>query len=642
MPVVSSFTRVAAASVRVHLGDVRANEREIGEEIKDLASQGVQIAVFPELCLTGYTLGDLLLHDLVQKEALAATARIARSVGQMAVVVGLPFSDRGRLFNCAAVLQNGKIRGIVPKMYLPNGNEFYETRWFVSGAQASGEVEIEGETVPFSSELLFDIGACRFAVEICEDLWTPMPPSSRYAIMGADIIVNPSASNALVGKHPYRRELLSQQSARLYAGYAYAGAAFGESTSDLAFCGYTAVYENGRALSEGKRFMPSGGQAIADVDVGRLRFQRQRNGSYFQQYESNHVEMTRVSLARVAMEDSENAKGLRLLRHLDPLPFVPTGDDAKERMEEIVQIQTTGLMTRLTSIGCKDLVIGVSGGLDSTLALLIAVRSYQTLGLNLKGIHAITMPGMGTGLRTKSNADKLMEALGVSASEISIEKAVRQHFEDIGQDESVHDVTYENAQARERTQILMDYANKVSGIVLGTGDMSEMALGFCTYNGDHMSMYNVNCSVPKTLVKGLVRYLGEECFNATVAAICLDIIDTPISPELLPVTEGELSQRTEDILGDYVLHDFFLYHLMDSGSEPKKLKLMAMQAFDGVYDEARINTQLATFLRRFFTQQFKRNCVPDGPKVGSIGLSPRGDLRMPSDMSWQMWRESQE
>ncbi|NLO84494.1 MAG: NAD(+) synthase [Clostridiales bacterium] len=632
---IASFTRVAAASVRVHLGDISANEREIASAIKDLESQGAKIAVFPELCLTGYTLGDLLLHELVQREALAACVRLAEGTGKMAVVVGLPLSDRGRLFNCAAVLYDGKIRGIVPKTYLPNGNEFYETRWFVSGKQASGTAVIAGESVPFRSELLFDLGDCRFAVEICEDLWTPMPPSSRYAIMGADIIVNPSASNALVGKHPYRRELLSQQSARLYAGYAYACAAFGESTSDLVFCGYTAVYENGRALSEGKRFTPTGGQAIADVDVGRLRFQRQRNGSYFQQYEDNQEDMTTVVLCGAASPSADQ----KIMRTLDPLPFVPTGADASERMDEIVRIQTTGLMTRLDAIGCHDLVVGVSGGLDSTLALLIAVRAYKELGLDLKGIHAITMPGMGTGARTKSNADKLMEALGVSSSEISIEKSVRQHFSDIGHDESTHDVTYENAQARERTQILMDYANKVNGIVLGTGDMSEMALGFCTYNGDHMSMYNVNCSVPKTLVKGLVKYLGETCFDAVVRDICMDIIDTPISPELLPVTEGELSQRTEDILGDYALHDFFLYHMMDSGSAPDKLKRMASQAFEGVYDPEKIATQLATFLRRFFTQQFKRNCVPDGPKVGSIGLSPRGDLRMPSDMSWQMWKD---
>lgn len=632
---IASFTRVAAASVRVHLGDISANEREIASAINDLKSQGARIAVFPELCLTGYTLGDLLLHELVQREALASCVRLAEGTGEMAVVVGLPFSDRGRLFNCAAVLYDGKIRGIVPKTYLPNGNEFYETRWFVSGKQASGTAVIAGESVPFRSGLLFDLGDCRFAVEICEDLWTPMPPSSRYAIMGADIIVNPSASNALVGKHSYRRELLSQQSARLYAGYAYACAAFGESTSDLVFCGYTAVYENGRALSEGKRFIPTGGQAIADVDVGRLRFQRQRNGSYFQQYEDNQEDMETIALCSAAGDSAPQ----QLIRALDPLPFVPTGADACERMDEIVRIQTTGLMTRLDAIHCHDLVVGVSGGLDSTLALLIAVRAYKELGLDLGGIHAITMPGMGTGARTKSNADKLMEALGVSSSEISIEKSVRQHFSDINHDEGIHDVTYENAQARERTQILMDYANKVGGIVLGTGDMSEMALGFCTYNGDHMSMYSVNCSVPKTLVKGLVKYLGETCFDEAVERICMDIVDTPISPELLPVSEGELSQRTEDILGDYALHDFFLYHMMDSGSEPDKLKRMALQAFEGVYDADKIAAQLATFLRRFFTQQFKRNCVPDGPKVGSIGLSPRGDLRMPSDMSWQMWKD---
>ncbi|MEG0048527.1 MAG: NAD(+) synthase [Clostridia bacterium] len=625
------FVRVAAASVPVHLGDIRANEEELLSAMRRLQAAGVQVAVFPELCLTGYTLGDLLLHELVQQEALAAVLRLAAQSGEMAAVVGLPFAANGRLFNCAAVLQGGKLRGLVPKTYLPNGNEFYETRWFCGGAQASGQVSIAGEWVPFRPELLFDMGTFRFAVEICEDLWTPAPPSNQYAVMGADVIVNPSASNALVGKHAYRCALLSQQSARLYAGYAYACAGFGESTSDLVFCGYTGIFENGRALAQGERFQRQGGQAIADIDVGRLRFQRQRNGSFFQTDADLHVSMTQVPMQAAAPAP------LPLLRKLDPLPFVPSGAEAEARLEEIVQIQLTGLETRLCAISCKSLVVGVSGGLDSTLALLLAVRAFDALSLPRKGIHAITMPGMGTGERTKSNADQLMEALRVSASEISIAAAVKLHFSDIGQDESKHDVTYENSQARERTQILMDYANKVNGIVLGTGDMSEMALGFCTYNGDHMSMYNPNCSVPKTLVKGLVRYLGEHCFDERVHAICEDILDTPISPELLPVANGELNQRTEDILGDYALHDFFLYHLLDSGSSPQKLRLLAEQAFQGVYTAEKITAQLRTFLRRFFTQQFKRNCVPDGPKVGSISLSPRGDLRMPSDMSYKLW-----
>lgn len=629
----SDFARVASASVRVHLGDVEKNKQEILARMQSLQAQGVQVAVFPELCITGYTLGDLLTHEPVQRAAFAAMKEIAAQTGDMAVIVGLPVNQRSRLFNCAAVLQGGQVRGIVPKVYLPNGNEFYETRWFVSGFQAEEAIDQDGVHCDFAPDLLFDFGDFTFAVEICEDLWTPIPPSSQYAVEGADIIFNPSASNALVSKHGYRRELLRQQSGRLYAGYAYACAGFGESTSDLVFCGYTGVFENGKALSEGKRFSMTGGEAVADIDVQRLRYQRQRNGSFHQ------MERRATPMRRVPMIVKTPAIKTRLLRPISPLPFVPTGAEMDDHLEEIVRIQCTGLATRLTAIGCQNLVIGVSGGLDSTLALLVGVRAMDMLGIPRMGVHAITMPGMGTGKRTKSNADRLMEVLGVNASEISIEKAVKQHFADIGQDENTHDVTYENSQARERTQILMDYANKVSGIVLGTGDMSEGALGFSTYNGDHMSMYNVNCSVPKTLVKSLVKYVSEHDFDGAVRDVCRDVIDTPISPELLPVANGELNQRTEDILGDYALHDFFLYHMLDSGSGSLRLKALALQAFEGVYDEAKIDAQLATFMRRFFQQQFKRNCVPDGPKVGSISLSPRGDLRMPSDMSGVLWRD---
>ena len=626
------FARVAAVSLRVHLGDVEKNEREIATAMQHLAGEGVEAAVFPELCLTGYTLGDLFAHGLVREKALEALLRLAAQTGDMAVVVGLPFCAEGRLFNCAAVLQGGRLRGLVPKTYLANGNEFYETRWFVSGAEAGGTALVAGEEVPFQPGLLFHLPGFTFAVEICEDLWTPIPPSSRYAVLGADIILNPSASNALVGKQDYRQQLLAQQSARLYAGYAYANAGFGESTSDLVFCGYSGIFENGQALAEGERFQRDGGQAIADIDVTRLRYQRQRNGSFFQRAVEDRVPTRGVILCATARPDGP------LLRPISKLPFVPEGPQAGERLDEIVNIQATGLQTRLEAIGCKDLVIGVSGGLDSTLALLIAVRALDGLGYPRDGIHAITMPGMGTGTRTKTNADRLMAALGVAALEIPIEKAVRQHFADIGQEESRHDVTYENSQARERTQILMDYANKVDGIVLGTGDMSELALGFCTFNGDHMSMYNVNGSVPKTLVKTLVRHLSETGLGDGVRDVCADIIDTPISPELLPVSGGELSQRTEDILGDYALHDFFLYHMLGGGSGPERLRTLAAQAFAGVYDEEKIEAQLQTFLRRFFTQQYKRNCVPDGPKVGSIGLSPRGDLRMPGDMGYEMWK----
>ena len=624
------FVRVAAASVPVHLGDVSANVKELGRAMEGLRAKGVQVAVFPELCLTGYTVGDLVQHELMQRRAWEAMFRLCGHTEDMAVVVGLPVSDGGRLYNCAAVLQGGQVRGLAPKTYLPNGNEFYETRWFASGADVEARILRDGADCALRPNMLFELGGFRFGVELCEDLWAPIPPSCQLAVEGADIIVNPSASNALVAKHQYRRELISQQSGRLYAGYVYAGAGFGESTSDMVFDGYTAVFENGRALSEGERFSLTGGMAVADIDIGRLRYQRQRNGSFHQMRRAPRApELVPCGPAACAP--------LPLERPLDALPFVPCGAQAEERLEEIVKIQCMGLETRLRAIGLGKVVVGVSGGLDSTLALLIAVRAFDALGLSRQGVHALTMPGMGTGARTRSNAQKLMDALGVTSLEIPIGPAVRQHFQDIGQDESVHDVTYENSQARERTQILMDYANKVGGIVLGTGDLSEAALGFCTYNGDHMSMYNVNCSVPKTLVKSLVRYLSAHGFSDTVRDVCADVIDTPISPELLPVSDGELNQRTEEILGDYALNDFFLYHLMDSGASPEKLRMLAAQAFDGVYDAERVASQLRTFLKRFFAQQFKRNCVPDGPKVGSVSLSPRGDWRMPSEMSAAMW-----
>jgi len=625
----SDFARIAAVSLRVHLGDVEKNKQEILQKMYELEAQGVQAAVFPELCITGYTLGDLLLHETIQHNAYQAMLDIAAQTHSMAVVVGLPVNVRSRLFNCAAVLQDGEVKGIVPKTYLPNGNEFYETRWFVGSDQADRQFK-----PPFAPDLLFDAGDFTFAVEICEDLWTPIPPSCRYAVEGADIILNPSASNALVTKHAYRRELLRQQSGRLYAGYAYAGSGFGESTSDLVFCGYTGIFESGRVLQEGERFSHNGGYAVADIDICRMRYQRQRNGS-FHQIKRGGTPMTVVPMACPGTD--ENAP---LLRPIAPLPFVPPEEQGEENLAEIVNIQCMGLMTRMEAIGCKRVVIGVSGGLDSTLALLVAARAYDVLGLDRKGIYAITMPGMGTGVRTKSNAWQLMEALHVTALEIPIEAAVKQHFADIGQDENTHDVTYENCQARERTQILMDYANKVGGIVLGTGDMSEMAIGFATYNGDHMSMYNVNCSIPKTLVKRLVRHISEHSFAGVVLDVCRDVLDTPISPELLPAKEGEMTQRTEEIVGDYALHDFFLYHLMDSGSGYERLKRFAVQAFRDVYTEEKITAQLHVFLRRFFTQQFKRNCVPDGPKVGSVSLSPRGDWRMPSDMSDALWRET--
>ncbi len=624
------MARIAAVSPRVYLGDCRRNAQEIIAWMEKLQKEHVQAAVFPELGITGYTCGDLLLNETLQNEAVDALYTIAKSAGAMAAIVGLPLSNQGRLYNCAAVLQHGKIKGIATKRYLPNGGEFYETRWFKSGLYAPETIVLNGETIPFGMNLLFETEEFRFAVEICEDLWGPIPPSSTYTPAGAEIIFNLSASNELAAKHDYRRELLRQQSGRCYCGYAYAGAGFGESTTDLVFAGFGGVYENGRTLMESPRFQTEGTVAIGDVDVRRLRFQRQRTGSFF---DSDCAVMRTVPLGALP------AFAPPLRRPIPPMPFVPEEKGRIVRCDEITSIQTMALRTRLYAAHLDKLVVNVSGGLDSALALLVAARAFREMGLPAENLHAITLPGFGTGRRTRKNAMLLMTALGCTVREVDITPAVRQHFLDIGQDESVHDVAYENSQARERTQIAMDYANRIGALVLGTGDLSEAALGFSTYNGDHMSMYNVNCSIPKTLVRTLVKYLGESVFGGQVQKVCEDIIDTPISPELLPVDKGELNQRTEEILGDYALHDFFLYHMMDSGSSPQRLYAFARQAFDGVYNDDAILKALKLFLRRFFSQQFKRSCIPDGPKVGSVSLSPRGDWRMPSDMAGTAWTD---
>ena len=525
------FARVAAVSVPVHVGNVEANVQEILSAMEHLREKQVQVAVFPELCLTGATLGDLLLRPDMLNAAWEGMQTVARETGDMTVVVGLPVCEQGRIYNCAAVLGGG---GLIGREY-KSGLTLEEQRWFTADGEGEGLFETAD-------------GAFTFSVEIGAD---------RKQEKTADLVLNPAADTAISGSHAVLVQSLSERSRQLCGGYVYACAGFGESTADHVNDGWAGIFENGKALAEGPRFSMQGGMAITDIDVDYLRYQRQRTLWY-------HAAPVEDSLWQVTVGEAQ----LPLLRTLDPLPFVPQGDDAAERCEEMTNIQCIGLCTRLKAINCKDLVIGVSGGLDSTLALLVAVRSFDMLGLSRKGIHAITMPGMGTGARTKSNADKLMEALGVTCYEIPIGPAVKQHFADIGQPEGKHDVTYENSQARERTQILMDFANKVNGIVLGTGDLSEEALGFCTYNGDHMSMYNVNCTIPKTLVKSLTRYLSGT-FDETVAAICLDVVNTPISPELLPVTEGELNQRTEDILGDYALHDFFLYHFMKAAQAAK-------------------------------------------------------------------------
>ena len=608
------FARVAAVSLPVHPGDVLANVNEILAAMETLEKKGVQAALFPELCLTGATLGDLVLRPELHRKAWDGLMTLAQRSDAMTVVVGLPVSVRGRLYNCAAVLQDGEVKGLVPQLNLQ------QDRWFTSGTDVYEELYALERKVILSADQLFDTGRFVFGVEVGCDLAAPEPPSVRLVLEGADLILNPAAIGAATGRQDQRRLMLKAHTARLHAGYAFACAGFGESTGDMVYDGCTFVCENGAVLCEGERYSFGGGMAIADVDIEMLRFQRQQDASF-----------RAVPGGDVCIHDilCPSEAPLPLLCKYEPLPFVP---HTEAGLEEIAQIQCVGLASRLKAIRCENLVIGVSGGLDSTLALLIAARTFDLLGLSRKGIHAITMPGMGTGARTKTNADRLMEALEVSASEIPIGPAVRQHFADIGQPEGRHDVTYENSQARERTQILMDYANKVNGIVLGTGDLSEEALGFCTYNGDHMSMYNVNCTVTKTCLKSLTRYLSAHSFNEEVAAICQDVLDTPISPELLPVSEGELNQRTEDILGDYALHDFFLYHFVRSGASREKLQLIAEHAFKGVYDAEKIAAQLKTFMWRFYTQQFKRSCAPDGPQTGPVSLSPRGGWMMPSDI----------
>ncbi len=608
------FVRVAAVSVPVHLGDVQANVTEIAAAMEKLRQKGVQAAVFPELCLTGATLGDLVLRPEVVKAAWKGLLSLADQTDKMAVVVGLPVAVRGRLYNCAAVLADGCVQGFVPQVN-PE-----QTRWFASGADVYEELNVNGCKAVLSADQLFDTGRFVFGVEVGANLCAAAAPSTKLMLEGADLILNPASASARVGRQDRRKTMIQTHTARLHAGYAFACPGFGESTGDYVYDGCTLVAEDGAVLAEGDRYSMNGAMAIADVDVELVRFQRQKDAAF-------HAAPGGDGCIRQL--DGVGETALPLMRQYEPLPFVPR---TEEGLEEIAQIQCMGLASRLKAIRCENLVIGVSGGLDSTLALLVAARTFDMLGISRKGIHAITMPGMGTGARTKTNADRLMEALGVSASEIPIGPAVKQHFADIGQPEGKHDVTYENSQARERTQILMDYANKVGGIVLGTGDLSEEALGFCTYNGDHMSMYNVNCTVTKTCLRSLTCYLSAHSFDANVAAICQDVVDTPVSPELLPVTEGELNQRTEDILGDYALHDFFLYHYMHSGADRGKLQMLAEHAFKGVYDAEKIAAQLKTFIWRFYTQQFKRSCAPDGPQVGPVSLSPRGSWDAPSDI----------
>lgn len=634
------FLRVASAAPELRVADVAFNASRLEACMRTAAQQGAGLVLFPELALTGYTCGDLFSQALLHERAREALTGLAAATKRHGIhaVVGLPVAHHGRLYNCAAVLGEGRVLGLVPKVYLPTTAEYYEERWFTSAAgMGPAELELGGHRVPLARELLFEDSArgCTFGVEICEDLWAVKPPSGDLCLAGANLILNPSASNELLGKCDYRRDLVRQQSARCMTAYAYAGAGPGESSTDVVFSGHCMIAENGTMLAESERFRFDSQIVCADVDLGRLLHERLCNSSF--SAASATVDFHRVPVRLGGKLPARTPAGS--LRPNPALPFVPSDPAVRAATcREIFSIQSTGLAKRLKHTGAKNIVLGISGGLDSTLALLVAVRAFDLLGLDRKGILAPTLPGFGTTKRTRSNAEKLVGLLGATLRVIPIGPAVSQHFADIGHDPAVHDVTYENAQARERTQILMDLANKVGGFVVGTGDLSEAALGWCTFNGDHMSMYHVNSGVPKTLVRYMVEWCADAEFTGKTSAVLRDIAATPISPELLPVAkDGGLQQQTEDVVGPYELHDYFLYHIVRHGSRPAKVLHLAGLAFAGRYDRRTILRWLEVFVRRFFSQQFKRSAMPDGPKVGSVALSPRGDWRMPSDASAAEW-----
>ncbi len=669
------FVRVAAATPRVKVADTVFNEKEMEALIEKAETEKVSLLVFPELSVTGYTCGDLFGSNLLIESAEKAVLALRDSTRglEVTVVAGAPVRYNDRLYNCAVVIRNGQIKGIVPKIYMPTYNEFYEARWFSSGADfLSGNVHNEGRFLDdgrdfvregfcaeityagkrcnISPNLLFTVGEATFAIEICEDLWTPLPPSSFHCVAGAQLIVNLSASNEVLMKHVYRKSLVCEQSAHTLSGYIYCSSGYGESTQDLVFAGSSMIYENGTLMAEAERFGMDSSMILADLDVEKLTVLRQKQSSFYYvtpdgTRASTYAQMySRVKVGPSAGTDFEKS----FHRYIEPHPFVPAGsvDDIRARCEEIISIQVLGLATRLEHVRAKSAVIGISGGLDSTLALLVTALAFDKLGWDRKGIIGVSMPGLGTSKRTHTNADDLMEVLGISSREISVVPAVEQHFKDICHDPEKKDTTYENAQARERTQILMDISNATGGIVIGTGDLSELALGWCTYNGDHMSMYGVNASVPKTLVRYLCRWIGENHITAgttsdgrSVRDIIMDIVDTPISPELTPTDEnGAIAQLTEDLVGPYELNDFFLYHFFRFGCAPEKIVFLAGKAFGDKYDAKTLRYWADNFFRRFFSQQFKRSCLPDGPKVGSVSLSPRGDWRMPSDASADLFR----
>ena len=641
------FIRTAAAVPKLKVADCIYNTDEILNIIEEAYKKDVKILAFPELSITSYTCADLFAQTTLIEYAEKSLERIAEfsKDKDMFITVGLPVCCDNQTFNCIAAISKGKILGLIPKTCLPNYSEFYEERWFASSADIiSDEVTICGQTVPIGADILFtaeNIKNLTIGIEVCEDLWSPIPPSSYQSIFGATIIINGSASNELATKHEYRRNLVSQQSSRCICGYIYSSAGTGESTQDTVFSGHSMICENGNMLSESKRFLKEGSIIISDIDIELLANDRKKNTSFMTQLRKNEdpvfFRTVKFTLGENSIDD--------FYRTIKTAPFVPDNNIMlNERCEDIFNIQVTGLSKRITHTNSKALVVGISGGLDSTLALLVAVKACDYIGLDRKCVHGITMPGFGTTDRTYNNALNLMKSLGITLKEISIKDAAIQHFKDIGHDINIHDVTYENTQARERTQILMDYANKEYGMVIGTGDLSELALGWATYNGDHMSMYGVNGGIPKTLVRVLVKWVAEnETLGEGAAEILFDVLDTPVSPELLPPDkDGNINQKTEEIVGPYELHDFFLYYVVRFGFTPAKILFLAEKAFNGKYTRETLIKWIKNFYRRFFAQQFKRSCLPDGPKVGTINLSPRGDWRMPSDAVGRIWLDEAE
>lgn len=628
------FVKTAAASPKLKVADCNYNREQILDCMKKAADMGVKLMVFPELCISGYTCGDLFLQDTLLNGCENAVTELLKQTADLDIlyVVGLPLMHRNQLYNVAAFCKNGRLLALIPKIHIPNYQEFYESRHFAAGPFSAEYISYAGWDVPFGANQLLvceNIPELVIAGEICEDLWVPDSPAVHHAMRGATVICNPSASDELATKPEYRRNLVSMQSAKLVAGYIYADAGNDESTQDVVYSGHCMIAENGTLLAESVLYQHD--ITVAELDVKRLTADRRRINTYRNEHDGRRP----YHEIRFEFELQET----EITRTISRTPFVPSDDEQKKhRCEEILTIQAMGLRKRLAHTGCKTAVIGLSGGLDSTLALLVTVKAYDLLGMDHEDILAVTMPGFGTTDRTYQNAMELARCLGTTLKEISIVDSVRQHFKDIEQDEKNHDITYENGQARERTQILMDIANQYNGLVIGTGDMSELALGWATYNGDHMSMYGVNCSIPKTLVRYLVGYYAGET-DEKASKVLKDVLDTPVSPELLPPENGQIAQRTEDIVGPYELHDFFLYYLLRFGYEPSKIYRLARLAFSGIYEDQTILKWMRTFYSRFFSQQFKRSCVPDGPKVGTVSLSPRGDLRMPSDACVTLWMQ---